>query len=181
MPQGELNVESAVFKVSSQFWTICTTVNLVPYFRVVVNKTASTPSYDCFYFPRFCCRTHFLTDEHFCFLCFHSRWRFQFSFFWFHKDREITKNLFTFAENNFRERKLSCTCLNFGAILFPGTKRAVPGGQYHSILPARVANQTTDFAAYCPLVEHNSGEQSSEWFEITSTITPELQDKKFHY
>jgi len=37
--------------VSSQFWKICTTVNLVglqlyhtiPYFRVVVNKTASTP------------------------------------------------------------------------------------------------------------------------------------------
>ena len=46
-------------------------------------------------------------------LYFHSRWR----FFWFHKDREITKNLFTLAENNFGERKLSCTCLNFGEIL----------------------------------------------------------------
>jgi len=29
--------------------------------------------------------------------------------FWFHKDREITKNLFTLAENNFGERKLLCT------------------------------------------------------------------------
>ena len=47
--------------------------------------------------------------NHFCFLCFHSRWR----FFWFHKDREITKNLFTLAENNFGERKLRCTRLNF--------------------------------------------------------------------
>ena len=82
--------------------------------------------------------------QHFCFLCFHSRWR----FFWFHKDREITKNIFTLAEGNFSEGKLSCTRLNFGEILFAGTKRAVPGVQYRSILPARVANQNTE---YCPL------------------------------
>ena len=63
------------------------------------------------------------------------------------------KNLFTLAENNFGERKLSCTRLNFGEILFAGTKRAVPGGQYRSILPARVANQNTEFAAYSPLAE----------------------------
>ena len=87
--------------------------------------------------------------QHFCFLCFHSRWR----FFWFHKDREITKNLFTLAENNFGERKPSCTCLNFGEILLAGTKQAVPGGQYRSISPARVANQNTEFAAYCPSAE----------------------------
>ena len=85
----------------------------------------------------------------FCFLCFHSR-----GFcFWFHKDREITKSLFTLAENNFSERKLSCTRLDFSEILFAGKKRAVPGGQYHSISPARVANQNTEFAAYCPLAE----------------------------
>ena len=64
------------------------------------------------------------------------------------KDREITKSLFTLAENNFGERKPSCTCLNFGEILFVGMKRAVPGGQYRSILPARVANQNAEFAAY---------------------------------
>ena len=59
--------------------------------------------------------------QHFCFLCLHSRGR----FFWFHKDREITKSLFTLAESNLSERKLSCTRLNFGEILFAGTKRAV--------------------------------------------------------
>ena len=57
---------------------------------------------------------------------------------------EKTKNLSTLAENNLGERKLLC---NF----FAGTKRAVPGGQYRSILPARVANQNTEFAAYYPL------------------------------
>ena len=91
----------------------------------------------------------FKTHKHFCFLCFHSRWR----FFWFHKDRENTKHLFTLAENNFGDRKLSCTRLNFGETLFAGTKRAVPGGQYRSILPARVAHENTEFAAYCPLEE----------------------------
>ena len=91
----------------------------------------------------------FKTHKHFCFLCFHSCWR----FFWFHKDRENTKDLFSLAEDNFGERKLLCTRLNFGKILFAGTKRAVPGGQYRSILPARVANQNTEFTAYCPLAE----------------------------
>ena len=72
---------------------------------------------------------------------------FGFPVFWFHKDREITKNLFTLTENNFGQRKLTCTRLHFGEILFAGTKWAVPGEQYHSILPARVANQNTEFAA----------------------------------
>ena len=84
--------------------------------------------------PVFVAKSIFKTHQHF---CFHSRWH----FFWFHKDREITKNLFTLAENNFGERKVSCTCLNFGEILFARTKRAVPGGQYRSILSPRVANQ----------------------------------------
>ena len=69
------------------------------------------------------------------------------------RQRNHKKTLFTLGENNFDERRLSCTCLNFGEILFAGTKRAVPGGQYRSILPARVANQNTEFAAYCPLAE----------------------------
>ena len=34
-----------------------------------------------------------------------------------------------------------------------GTKRAIPTRQYRFILPARVANQDTEFAAYCPLAE----------------------------
>ena len=100
--------------------------------------------------PVFVAKRIFKTHQHFCFLCFHSRWR----YFWFYKDREIKKNLFTLAENNFGERKLSCTRLNvLWPILFAGTKRAVPGGHYRSILPARVANQNTEFAAHCPLAE----------------------------
>ena len=43
------------------------------------------------------------------------------------EDRESTKNLFTLAESNFGERNLSCTCLNFGEILFAGTKRGSSG------------------------------------------------------
>ena len=98
----------------------------------------------------FAAKCIFKTYQHFFFLCFHSRGR----FFWFHEDREIIKSLFTLAEsNNFSDRKLSCSRLNFGEILFAGTKPAVPGGQYCSILPALVANQNTEFAAYCPLAE----------------------------
>ena len=102
-----------------------------------------------FNLPVFAAKRIFKTYQHFCFRWFHSRGR----FFWFHNDREITKSLFTLAESNFSERKLSCTRLNFGEILFAGMKRAVPGGQHRSILPARVANQNTEFAAYCPLAE----------------------------
>ena len=32
-------------------------------------------------------------------------------------------------------------------------KTAIPSAQYRSILPARVANQSTEFAASCPLVD----------------------------
>ena len=60
---------------------------------------------------------------------------------------------FLMSRKIFCERKLSYTRLNFSEILFAGTKRAIPGGQYRSILPARVANQNTEFAAYCPLAE----------------------------
>ena len=99
----------------------------------------------------FVARRIFLTNQHFCFFLFlfSSIDAFGFPVLWFHEDREITKSLFTWAV----ERKLSCTCLNFGEILFAGTKRAVPGRQYRSILPARVANRNTEFSAYCPLVE----------------------------
>ena len=115
--------------------------------QIQIFKCSNSKPFFCL--PVFVAKRIFKTHQRFCFLCFHSRWR----FFWFHKYREIPKNLFTLAENNFAERKLSCTRLNFGEILFAGTKRAVPVGQYRSILPARVANQNTKFAAYCPLAE----------------------------
>ena len=52
-----------------------------------------------FNLPVFAAKRIFKTYQHFCFLCFHSRWH----FFWFHKHREITKNLFTLAESNLSE------------------------------------------------------------------------------
>ena len=124
------------------------------YNHLIGYRTFQIHNYFKFKFSNLCllvfvAKRIFKTHQHFCFLCFHSRWR----FFWFHKDRENTKNLFTLAKNNFAESKLSCTCLNFGEILFAGTKQAVPGGQYCSILPPQVANQNTEFAAYCPLVQ----------------------------
>ena len=39
-----------------------------------------------------------------------------------------------------------------------GTKRAVPSGQYRSILPARVANHSTGFGSSCPLAEIDNKE-----------------------
>ena len=109
--------------------------------------------------PVFIERSIFKTHQRVCFLCFYSRR----SSFWLHKDREITKNLFTLAENNFGERKLSCTCLNFGKILFGGTKRAISGGQYRCILPARVANQK-------PIRRQNSPHTASFYFYVIHLI-----------
>ena len=97
--------------------------------------------------PVFVAKPIFKTHQHFCFLCFHSCWR----FFWFHKAREIKS--FYFSRKYFGKRKLSCPRLNFGKILFAGTKRAVSGGQYSSILRAWVANQNTEFPTYSPLAE----------------------------
>ena len=34
-----------------------------------------------------------------------------------------------------------------------GTKREIPSGQYSSILPAQVANQSAGFGSFCPLTE----------------------------
>ena len=114
--------------------------------------------------PLFVEKSIFKTHQRFCFLCFHSRWR----FFWFHEGIEITKNLFNLTENNFG------TCLNFGEILFAGRKRAVPGRQYRSILPARVANQNTEFAAYCPFADlsySSNGKQTAGRLLISSSFT----------
>ena len=127
-------------------------------------KTASTPSYHFVFlllcFAAFCCKRYFLNSSTFFVLCFHSRWRFRFSRFLVSGKRVwrgtllfLEKSQKTLAENNFGERKFSCTRLNFGEILFAGTKWTVSGGQYCSILPARVANQNTEFATYCPLTE----------------------------
>ena len=107
-------------------------------------------SKEAFLFTGFCCKTYFLKLINiFVFFVFILVDAFSGSI----KTEKSQKNLLTLAENNFGERKISCTCLNFSEILFAGMKWAVPGGQYRSILPARVANQNTEFAAYCPLAE----------------------------
>ena len=104
----------------------------------------------CFYF---CFKTRFLKFINiFVFILIDA---FGFPVFWFHKDREITKTLFTFAENNFGNlRKLSCTrlnfCLNFTCGIEAGSPRwaisldlARSGSQSEQrirrILPARGA------------------------------------------
>ena len=51
--------------------------------------------------PVFVAKRIFKTHQQFCFLCFHSRWR----FFWFHKDREITKMFFYLSRKKFRRKK----------------------------------------------------------------------------
>ena len=96
--------------------------------------------------PIFVLKLIFKTHQHFCFLCFYSRW----CFFWFHKDRKITKNLFTLAENNTVKENFRALALNFICGNERGSpRRAVPlhlarsGSQsehrIRRILPARRA------------------------------------------
>lgn len=54
---------------------------------------------------------------------------------------------FSFALWN--ETKWTWTSAKF----YRGSKRAIPSGQYRFILPFRVANHNTEFAASCPLTE----------------------------
>ena len=75
---------------------------------------------------------------------------------------EITENVFTVTES-FLRKKIFATSLYLGEIvLFWGTKRAILNGQYRSILPARVPNQNSEFAASSPLAElaHNIDDNS---------------------
>ena len=65
----------------------------------------------------------FKSYQQFCFLCFHSRWR----FFWFHKDREITKNLFTLADSNFGEKKTFLHSLELWRNFICGNETGSPG------------------------------------------------------
>ena len=65
----------------------------------------------------------------------------------------LTSTYFQCNDKHYKQLHGTAMGLNFGEILFAGTKRGIPGGQYGSILPARVANQNTEFAAYCLLAE----------------------------
>ena len=74
-------------------------------------------------FAGFCCKTYFLNLSTFLFSLFHSRWR----YFWFHKNREITKNLFTLTESNFGENKTFVHSLELWRNFICGNETGSPG------------------------------------------------------
>ena len=88
------------------FEKICSTVNLVrpqvcytvPYFRVVVNKTASTFSYHfvflLFVFAGFWCKTFLKLINIFVFFVFILVDACGFPVFWFHQDRNHKKSFY---------------------------------------------------------------------------------------
>ena len=69
--------------------------------------------------------TSFKTHQHFCFQFF----SFSLTVFPSSIRTGKSKKYFYLSRKLFRRKKLSCTCLNFGEILFAGTKRTVPGEQ----------------------------------------------------
>ena len=77
---------------------------------------------------------------------------FGFLVFYFHPDRAITQNLFTVTENILR-KKASEPPLGPRRNFIAGTKRAIPSGQYRSILHAWVANHSAGLGSSCPLTE----------------------------
>ena len=55
-----------------------------------------------------------------------------------------------------------------------GTKRAIPSGQYRSIMPAWVANCNTGFGSSCPLAEQHPGKLSLvSIFHVISSSRPD--------
>ena len=62
------------------------------------------------------------------------------------------KSLFTVTENILR-KKTFVHPPGPRRNVVAGTKRAIPSGQYRSILPARVANHSAGFGSSCPLAE----------------------------
>ena len=69
---------------------------------------------------------------------------------------EITENVFTVTESILRNKIFATSLYLSEIVLFWGTKRAILNGQYRSILPARVPNQNSEFAASSPVAELGS-------------------------
>ena len=67
--------------------------------------------------------------------------------------RQINHRKSFYCDGKYLRKKTFVHLLGLRRNFIAGTKRAIPSGQYRSILPARVANQNTEFAAYCPLAE----------------------------
>ena len=93
----------------------------------------------CFYY---CCKVYSETLS--TFVCFYSRWRFQFSRFLVPSRQRNRRKFFYCHENNSR-KKTFVHPLGLRRKVFAGTKLAISSGQYRLILPARVANQNTEF------------------------------------
>ena len=60
----------------------------------------------------------------------------------------MTENLFTVTENILR-KKTFIQLLGLRQNVIAGTKWAILSEQYHSILPARVANDSAGFGSFC--------------------------------
>ena len=60
----------------------------------------------------------------------------------------MTENLFTVTENILR-KKTFIQLLGLGQNVIAGTKWTILNEQYHSILPARVANHSARFGSFC--------------------------------
>ena len=112
--------------VSSQFWKICTKVNLVRlqvchtvlYFRLVVKKNRFHALISLwvftFVFVGFCCKTYFWNSSTFLFSLFSFLLTLSvFPIFWFHKDREFNKKSFYLGEKQFQRKKTLVHPLEF--------------------------------------------------------------------
>ena len=103
-------------------------------FQIQIFKFSN--SKQTFVFAAFCCKTYFLRLINLFFSLFQSRWR----FFWFHKDRVITKNVFTLAESNFGE-KTFVQSLELWRNFICGNETGSPGGAV-SVHLARSGSQS---------------------------------------
>ena len=61
-----------------------------------------------------------------------------------------SQKIFLLSWKIFCETEFSCTPLSLRGNVIAGTKRAIPSGQYHSILPTWVANHSAGFGSSCP-------------------------------
>lgn len=136
---------------------------------------------------------HYWYSSTFSFSVFNLIDTFGFPIFWFHQDREITKNLFSFTDNIFGKTKLSCTCLNL-AKLYHGNKTGNPGRAVslhlaHSdsqsehwirciLMPPRRACHIIKFHA----VFHNDSSFLTKDSQLGCKELPEgIQDPTFHH
>ena len=74
--------------------------------------------------------------------------RIGFLVFYFHPEGEMTENICTVTENILR-KKIFIQLLGLRQNVIAGTIWAILSEQYHSILPAWVANHSAGFGSFC--------------------------------